>query len=118
MSARHRAPAWEHAERVNAAVRLLAELAPAAAARALAVERGISERQARRYIASAAAVPGGVVVPEPTAPVTIRLPRSLLGRLRSLAAERGTSVGALVAEALSVHLGEQRARGRRGGQAR
>jgi predicted transcriptional regulator len=59
-----------------------------------------------------------MAVPEPTAPVTIRLPRSLLGRLRGLAATRGTSVSALVAEALSAHLGEQRARGRRGGQAR
>jgi predicted HicB family RNase H-like nuclease len=118
MSGRHRAPAWEHAERVNAAVRLLGDRAPAAAVRALASERRISERQARRYVAAAAAAPGGVAVPEPSAPLTIRLPRSLLERARSLAAERGTSVGTLIAEALSAHLGQQRARGRRGGQAR
>lgn len=119
MSGRRRAPAWEHAERVNAAVRLLGELAPAAAARALAVERGISERQARRYVAAAAAAPGGVAVPEPTVAVTMRLPRSLLGRLRGLAAASGTSVSAVVAEALRVHSelgGSRRERG--GGKAR
>jgi hypothetical protein len=120
MSGRHRAPAWEHAERVNAAVRLLGELAPAAAARALASERGISERQARRYVVAAAAAPDGVAVPEPTVAVTMRLPRSLLGRLRGLAAARDTSVSALVAEALRAYseLGGGSRRERGGGQAR
>ena len=82
-------------------------------------ECGISERQARRYVAAAAAAPDGVSVPEPTAPVTIRLPRSLLAASRSSAMARGTSLGAVVADALRSR-GEQESRveGRRGGQAR
>ena len=120
MSGRHRASAWEHAERVNAAVRLLAQLAPTAATRALATECEVSERQARRYVAAAAGLPGGIAVPERTAPLTIRLPRSLHGRLRNVARARGVSVSALVAEALRAHTelrdGSRRERG--GGQAR
>jgi len=115
---RHRAAGWEYASRVNSAAELLRERGPAAAARALAGEHAISERQARRYVAAAAAS-GAVAVPEPTAPVTIRLPRSLLAAARSSAVMRGTSLGALVAEALRGQ-GEQQSRGqdRRGGQAR
>lgn len=112
MSGRHRAPAWEHADRVNAAVRLLERLAPAAAARELARERGISERQARRYVAAAAARPRRVAVPERTAAVTIRLPLSLLGWARAAAAARRTTVSALVAEALRVY---RESSGERGG---
>jgi hypothetical protein len=118
VSGRHRAPAWEHADRVNAAVALLERFAPAAAARALTVERAISERQARRYVAAAAAARAPVAVPERTAAVTLRLPRSLLARARTVAAGDGTTVSALVADALRarVESGGSR-RGRGGGQA-
>jgi hypothetical protein len=106
-----RARAEEYAERVNRAVVLLGECLPAAARRVLQAEHGLSERQARRYVRAAQAAPGGVAVPERTVVFTVRLPGSLVTRLRSLARVRGVSLSATVAETLERGLaGEKRGR--------
>ena len=69
-----RAGAAEHAAHVNAASGLLESGVPAAeAARVLAGRLGCSERQARRYVARAAAG-GRVPVPEEGAVFTVTLP--------------------------------------------
>ena len=102
--AKRRAFAGEYAVRVNRAVVLLDECAPAAAARTLASEHGLSERQARRYVQAAQRCPGGVVVPEPAAAFTVRLPASLIAWVRGTAAASGESLSATTARALRVGL--------------
>src|SRR6266542_1559734 len=72
-----RAHADEYAVRVNRAVALLGRRSPADAVRALQVEHGLSERQARRYVNAALERPEGVVVPERTGVFTVRLPLTL-----------------------------------------
>jgi hypothetical protein len=64
---------------------VLGERSPAAAVRALQGEHGVAERQARRYVRAAQAAPGGVAVPERTAVFTVKLPASLIARLRAVA---------------------------------
>lgn len=102
--ARRRAFTDEYAVRVNRAVDLLGERAPADAVRALQVEHALSERQARRYVSAARAMPGGVAVPERTAVFTVRLAPSLIAGLRAVARSRGQTLSATVAEAVRLYL--------------
>jgi|SRR5688500_871024 hypothetical protein len=119
---RRRARADEYAERVNRAVVLLGERPPAEAVRALQDEHCLSERQARRYVRAAQAAAGAVAVPERTAVFTVKLPASLIARVRAAARASGRGVSATAAEALRVGLERLEARharrGVRGGQAR
>jgi len=114
--ASRRAYADEYAVRVNRAVELLADLAPADAVRALQAEHALSERQARRYVNAARATPDGVRVPERTAVFTVRLAPSLIAGLRRHARSRGQTLSATVAEAASLYL--DHVHERRGGRAR
>ena len=98
---------------MNRAAALLEQGSPVAVRRVLQAEHGLSERQARRYVRAAEAAPGGVSVPERTVVFTVRLPGSLVARLRSLARGRGVSLSATVAETLERGLGV-RERGRDG----
>lgn len=118
--AERRAYADEYAVRVNRAVTLLGECTPAAAVRALAVEHGLSERQARRYVQAARRCPGGVRVPERAAVFTVRLPESLIARVRDAAALSGISLSATAAQALRAGLEhvERVERSARGGASR
>lgn len=89
----------EFAARVNAAVELAAEgSAPAEAARALAERFGVSVRQARRYVDTAAG--GWVEIPDRTVVFTVKLPQGLVGRVRAYAAEHRLAISAVVAAAL------------------
>ena len=106
---RVRAGAGEYAQRVNAAVELLeAGVVVAEAAPILAERFGCSVRQARRY-AERAAERGRASVPEETTVFTVRLPAVLVVRVRERARESGSTISALVAQALTEFL----ARGRR-----
>ena len=116
LMASRRAFADEYAVRVNRAVELSAGLAPADAVRALQAEHGLSERQARRYVNAARAMPDGVLVPERTALFTVRLAPSLIAGLRGRARSRGQSLSATVAEAVALYLDQ--AHERPGGTAR
>ena len=81
----------------------------AEAARVLAERFGCSARQARRYV-ERAAQDGPTAVPEATTVFTVRLPAALAARVRERARESGSTISALVAQALTEFL----ARGQRG----
>jgi hypothetical protein len=99
-----RAPAAQHAERINAAAGLAeAGVPPAEAARLLAGRFAVSVRQARRY-ADQAAAGGRVAVPEVTVVFTVKLPAALAGRVRAYAGEHRAAISAVVARALSEFL--------------
>jgi hypothetical protein len=101
---RRRADASGYAGRVNAAAELLAAgVAVADAASMLAQRFGISVRQARRYVEHAAAS-GPTVVPEATTVFTVKLPATLVARVRERARETGTTISAVVAQALTEFL--------------
>jgi predicted transcriptional regulator len=102
--AHRRAHADELAERLNRAAELLRDRTPPAARRALQVEYGLSERQARRYVRAAERDPWGVAVPERAAVFTVRLPPSVIARLRRAAATSGRSLSATTVDALRLGL--------------
>src|SRR2546425_12731549 len=104
MSERRRARADEYAQRVNAAAALLRERSPAEAVRALAAAQGVSERQARRYVRVAARAPAGLAVPERSGVFTVRLPLSLIARLRAFARANARSLSGVTAEAVRCYL--------------
>jgi len=101
---RGRADAGEFARRVNAAAELLdAGMPVAQAAPVLAARFSCSVRQARRY-AERAAQDGPSVVPEATTVFTVKLPAALVARVRERAKASGSTISALVAQALSEFL--------------
>ena len=101
---RPRANASKFAGRVNAAAELLASGAAVAdVANVLAQRFGISVRQARRY-AEHAAANGPTAVPEATTVFTVKLPATLVARVRERARETGTTISAVVAQALTEFL--------------
>ena len=73
------------------------------AARVLAGRFGCSARQARRYV-ERAAQDGPVAVPEATTVFTVRLPATLATRVRTRARESGSTISALVVQALTEFL--------------
>ena len=62
---------------------------------------GTDARCARRAHAAAA---GRVVVPEQTTVFTVKLPSTLVARVRAAARESGTTISAMVAQALTEYL--------------
>ena len=114
VEARGRAGVGEYARRVNAAVELLESgVSVSEAARVLADRFGCSARQARRYAEQAAAT-GPTVVPEETTVFTVKLPTALVARVRQRAGESGSTISALVAQALTEFLAS--GRGKRSGR--
>ena len=108
-----RAHAGEYARRVNAAAELLTSGVPVVeAVRELVARFGCSARQARRYV-ERAAQDGPSVVPEATTVFTVRLPAALAARVRERARESGSTISALVAQALTEFLAPGH-RGQRG----
>jgi predicted DNA-binding transcriptional regulator YafY len=109
-----RADNKEYAERVNAAADLLADGMPAVdVAATLAARFAVSTRQARRYVDRATAA-GRRPVPEGSVVFTVKLPASLVARVRHHAHDTGVTISALVAEALTAHLRTRRRSGRPG----
>jgi hypothetical protein len=104
MGGRRRARGDEYAQRVNAAAALLRERSPAEAVHSLAAGYRLSERQARRYVRAAEEAPAGLVVPERSGVFTVRLPVSLIARLRLFARANARSVSGVTAEAVRSYL--------------
>ena len=101
-----RAHAGEYARRVNAAAELLTSGVPVVeAVRELVARFGCSARQARRYV-ERAAQDGPTAVPETTTVFTVRLPAALAARVRERARESGSTISALVAQALTEFLAQ------------
>ena len=93
----------QRAERVNAARELVKRHSPAEAARRLTERFALSPGQARRYVRA-------TVEESPLAhaaikdPITVRIPRPLLARLRTRARHTGRSLGTLVTQAVTSWL--------------
>jgi hypothetical protein len=64
----------------------------------------LSERQAYRYLQQASQLDRPVEVPEATVPVTLKLPRRTVERLRKYARSSGLTIGAIVTGALNRFL--------------
>jgi predicted aspartyl protease len=99
-----RADSVEYVERVNAAAELLdTGLSTVESARELAARFSVSTRQARRYVEHAAAN-GRLATPQATTVFTVRLPAALAGRVRASAKASGSTISALVTQALAEFL--------------
>jgi predicted DNA-binding transcriptional regulator YafY len=102
----------QKAERVNAAHRLLArgvDLADAAST--LTREFGLSRRQAYRYLEEAAAIGHPVPITEPSVPITLKIPDSVVRDLRRYSTASGLTLGEIVARAISTFLKATRRHG-------
>ena len=102
----------QKAERLNAAHRLLArgtELADAATM--LTREFGLSRRQAYRYLEEAGAIGHPVPVSEPSVPITLKIPGSVVRDLRRYSTVSGLTLGEIVARAISTFLKATRRHG-------
>ena len=95
----------EKARRLNLARALLRErLHPPDAARRLADRFSISTRQAYRYLRQARRLTAPAPVPDGKDVLSVRLPRSLIRRLRACSAASGTAVSELVERAVQALL--------------
>ena len=107
-----RATDIEKTLRLNRARALLREFpARPAAAERLAQECSISPRQAYRYLQQAERLAGPVPVAEAKQAFTVKLPGSLIRRVRLYARATGTSISEVVGRALGAWLHRGRPRG-------
>ena len=107
-----RATDVQKAERLNRARALLREVAtlPAAVER-LAQDCVISPRQAYRYLQQAERLTAPVPVGEAKLAFTVKLPPSLIRRVRVYATTTGASISEVVSRALLAFLHRGRSRG-------
>ncbi len=100
---------------LNAAHGLLSRGSSVAeAARILARERGVSLRQAYRYLQGARALRRAMPVGEPSMPATFKIPRDVLTDLRAYSRRSGVPLSVIVTEAIEKRLTAIRQRGRHG----
>ena len=77
----------------------------------LEVEFELSARQAYRYLQQAQRTTNPLAVPEPKAVFTVKLPRSLIQRVRQIARRRRQPISDLVNQALEDWLTKSKAHG-------
>jgi hypothetical protein len=105
----------QQALNLNAAHGLLSRGSSVAeAATLLAQERGISLRQAYRYLQDARALGRAMPVGEPSVPATFKIPRDVLAQLRAYSRRSGLPLSVIVTEAIEKRLTATRRRGRHG----
>jgi hypothetical protein len=95
----------QKAERLNAAHRLLergVDLVDAATT--LTREFGLSRRQAYRYLEEASAIGRAVPIKEPSVPITLKIPDSVVRELRRYSAVSGLTLGEIVSRAVKTFL--------------
>lgn len=98
----------ERARRINAAHQLLSdEVALAEAAEVLAKRFAVGERQAYRYLQEACVVSSPLEPPEPKGVFTVKLPISLIERLRTHPRRSEQSLSDFVCQVLKRALEEQ-----------
>src|ERR1700730_8289889 len=110
-----RATKTQKSQHLNAAHGLLAggnTMAPAAAT--LSRERGISLRQAYRYLEQAREIGHAVPVVEASVPVTFKIPGVVIDQLRAYSAASRLTLSEIVTRALETCLTAVRRRGRHG----
>jgi len=107
-----RASEVQKAERLNRARELLQDVneLPEAVSK-LAQDAAISSRQAYRYLQQAQRLKAPVPLGEAKTAFTVKLPRSLIQRVRQYASAKGLSISEVVSRALSALLAERRGRG-------
>jgi hypothetical protein len=87
----------------------------AEAATILVQERGLSRRQAYRYLQDARSLGRrAVVVGEPSAPATFKIPVDVLAQLRAYSASSGLMLSVIVTHAIETYLTAARRRRRHG----
>ena len=102
----------QKAERVRAAQELLARgTSMAEAAVALSRDFGLSRRQAYRYLEQAQQLKGPVPPGEAKLAFTVKLPHSLIQRVRAYATRKRLSISEVVSRALLALLPRGRGRG-------
>ena len=110
-----RATKTQKSEHLNAAHGLLSRATNMAdAATMLSRERGISLRQAYRYLEQAQAIGHAVPVAERTIPVTFKVPGDVIQQLRAYAAANNLTLSEIVTRALRAFLSTVRQRSRHG----
>jgi len=102
----------QRAERLNRARELLQDVdeLPEAAMQ-LAEDAAISSRQAYRYLQQAQRLKAPVPLSEAKSAFTVKLPGSLIQRVRQYANAKGVSISEVVSRALLALLAERRRRG-------
>jgi hypothetical protein len=70
----------------------------------LAAQLGVSTRQAARYVQAAQQQSTPLAIPEGKKVFTVKLPKSLIGRVRRQARAQDRSISEWVAHALEEHL--------------
>jgi hypothetical protein len=97
---------------VNQALKFLQQdLPPAEVVRQLVRTHGVSKRQAHRYIQLAQQATAPMPIPEEKAVFTVKLPRGLIGQVRSSARQSGVAISDWVARALQRSLPADSAHG-------
>ena len=108
-----RASETQKAERLNRARGLLQQIDQfSEAVEQLAKDCSISPRQAYRYLEQARRLKGPVSPGEAKLAFTVKLPNSLIERVRKYAAIKGLSISEVVSRALLALLPRGRGRGR------
>jgi hypothetical protein len=107
-----RASDVQKAERLNRARTLLRQVEQLSdAAERLARDCSISSRQAYRYLEQAQQLKAPVPAGESKSAFTVKLPRSLIGRVREYATKKRLSISEVVSRALLALLPRGRGRG-------
>lgn len=106
-----RASDAQKAERLNRARKLLRRLDPPAAVEQLTRDFAISPRQAYRYLQQAQRLKAPVAVGEPKRAFTVKLPVSVIHRVRLYASVRKLSISEVVTRALLALLARGGGRG-------
>jgi hypothetical protein len=95
----------ELTKRINATVTLLRQIPSIAEVASVLIQRyGVSKRQAYRYIHQAQRTPDILPVPEQKVVFTVKLPKTLVDRIRQLAKSKGKSISLIVTQALEAFL--------------
>ena len=102
----------EKAQRLNAAFDLIARgYSLADGAEALVEQFDLSLRQAYRYLQEAQRIKRPMEIPEPTIPITIKVPGDVVVKLRAYARTSGLTIGETVARAVLRFLAQASRRG-------
>ena len=101
----------ERAQRLNAAFDLLAEGCAVAQATELLTDAfGLSRRQASRYVQEAQAIKRPVPIAPASVAITVKVPEEIAAKLRSHAQATGSTIGDVVARAVSGLIARERRR--------
>jgi hypothetical protein len=101
----------ERAQRLNAAFDLLAHGRAVAQATDMLTEAfGLSRRQASRYVQEAQVIKRPVPIVSASVAITVKVPEEIAARLRSHAQATGSTIGDVVARAVSGLIARERRR--------